>query len=41
MIVKYTNYKKFSGSIRIGEGGEAEPNDANKPPKPPAKPPTQ
>lgn len=41
MVVKYSNYKKFSGRIRIGEDGEAAPDEQNKPARPPAKPPVK
>ena len=44
MIVKYTNYKKFSGFIRVGEGGgeapeEDQPKPGQKKPNEPPKPP--
>ncbi|PYP88019.1 MAG: hypothetical protein DMF61_07925 [Blastocatellia bacterium AA13] len=33
MVVRYTNYKKFSGDIRIVDGGEAVPDEGAKPSK--------
>jgi hypothetical protein len=44
MTVKFTNYKKFTGRIRLADEGEAVPNeqtkptDKDKPPKPQDKP---
>lgn len=40
MVVRYTNYKKFGGTIRIGEGTELPSDEDLKDPKPkPVKPP--
>jgi hypothetical protein len=45
MTVRFTNYKKFSGRIRMTDEGEAipeeeaKPADKNKPPAAPVKPP--
>ena len=46
MIVKYSNYKRFGGRIRIGDEGEVAPDADSKSgdkskPKPPAKPPVK
>jgi hypothetical protein len=47
VVVRFTNYKKFSGRVRLIDEGEAAPNedlkspDKSKTPKPPDKPPVK
>jgi hypothetical protein len=47
VVVRFTNYKKFSGRVRLIDEGEAAPNedlnspDKGKSPKPPDKPPVK